>query len=602
VLGEGSTTDVPPAAFGRFRVLHQIAVGSLGPVFRGEDPDTHRPVAIIHLQRELGRQAALLAVGALRDLVGVLPDHPSLAQPIDAGLHDQRPYLVTALAHGEPLDVALDTYGPAAITDALPRLDALADALDRAASLKIWHGTLEPSDIMVSADETVLTGMGVAQLVDPAGAAAGGAHQAPEAASGSRFSAAADQFAFAAIAYEWLFGQAIGRLPGMRPDVPNLPDVDRDGLGAAFARALSVDPTQRFPTCAAFVEALRRATVVERRSRARAGDNVAVLRPTRALRASAPEANLPFESEEAAGDGAAAESPMVAEPAARHSFRDLDLAGPEGAAKTEPVVASGGSFSMATVAAALAGGMAIGAIGGYLLARLPEPRTNRETRSGVSTARAEPTGREFTDTPMASQRLAGADTPDRASADSAPPPAPPVEPRPAPTVTADAVPAARSDNARLLVRSTPAGATVTVDGTARGTTPLALRDLSFGTRLVAVGRTGYTTVERRVSLSADRPSRSLDVALVATRAGRPTAQAAPATGVLTIDSRPAGAAVSIDGRVAGKTPLILDRLAPGAHTVRIERSGYRPWATTVDVKAGERARVAASLLGGRDPE
>ena len=66
-----------------------------------------------------------------------------------------------------------------------------------------------------------------------------------------------------------------------------------------------------------------------------------------------------------------------------------------------------------------------------------------------------------------------------------------------------------------------------------------------------------------------------------------------------VDSRPAGAAVLIDGRPAGVTPLSLAGLAPGTYSVRIERPGYRAVTTSVDVKAGERARVAARLEGGQ---
>ncbi len=38
--------DGPRATYGRFRVLHQIGAGSVGPVFRGEDGETRDPVVI----------------------------------------------------------------------------------------------------------------------------------------------------------------------------------------------------------------------------------------------------------------------------------------------------------------------------------------------------------------------------------------------------------------------------------------------------------------------------------------------------------------------------------------------------------------------------
>jgi hypothetical protein len=66
-------------------------------------------------------------------------------------------------------------------------------------------------------------------------------------------------------------------------------------------------------------------------------------------------------------------------------------------------------------------------------------------------------------------------------------------------------------------------------------------------------------------------------------------------GSIDVVSRPAGAQVIVDGRVMGRTPLSVPNLTPGQHSVRLELPGYNRWATSVDVAAGARARVAASL-------
>jgi serine/threonine protein kinase len=60
-------------------------------------------------------------------------------------------------------------------------------------------------------------------------------------------------------------------------------------------------------------------------------------------------------------------------------------------------------------------------------------------------------------------------------------------------------------------------------------------------------------------------------------------------------SRPSGAQVYIDGRIVGRTPLMVSDVNPGDHSVRIALPGHQRWATTVNVAAGSRARVAASL-------
>jgi len=172
-------------------------------------------------------------------------------------------------------------------------------------------------------------------------------------------------------------------------------------------------------------------------------------------------------------------------------------------------------------------------------------------------------------------------------------PAPRSSPR---TPAVPAVPAeAPAATGRVLVRSTPAGARVLVDGMVRGETPVAVRDLEFGTHTIVIEAPGYPRWQQTVTLSAERPAQSFEVAL--DNAGAAAGAAgAPSAGVgLQIDSRPAGAQVWVDGVPAGVTPLLLPSVGVGNHSVRIELAGYQPWTTSVAVVTGERARVAASL-------
>ena len=57
------------------------------------------------------------------------------------------------------------------------------------------------------------------------------------------------------------------------------------------------------------------------------------------------------------------------------------------------------------------------------------------------------------------------------------------------------------ESGRLLVRSTPAGAGVLVDGQSRGVTPLDLRELAFGAHTIEVSHPNHETRQRRVTLS-----------------------------------------------------------------------------------------------------
>ena len=152
------------------------------------------------------------------------------------------------------------------------------------------------------------------------------------------------------------------------------------------------------------------------------------------------------------------------------------------------------------------------------------------------------------------------------------------------------------------MRSTPAGARVLVDGTPRGQTPAAIRDLTLGTHTIALVAPGYPQWERTITLTSERPSQSFEVALDGSGSLTPAASSVPAPAGprsaaigLQIDSRPSGAQVWLDGAPAGVTPLFVPAVPSGSHQVRIELPGYRPWTTSVSVTAGEQARVAASL-------
>jgi hypothetical protein len=166
----------------------------------------------------------------------------------------------------------------------------------------------------------------------------------------------------------------------------------------------------------------------------------------------------------------------------------------------------------------------------------------------------------------------------------------------------------------VLVRSTPSGARVIVDGRDRGQTPATIRDLGRGEHRVRVVRDGYTSAERRVVLSPSQPSQSLSVPLAKeprARAKAPVSpklavdgtpakaeadQSTPAkVGTLIVESRPQGADVMIDGRPVGTTPLSLSDVRAGSHAVRLEREGYLIWTAPVKVTAGEQNRVTASL-------
>jgi PEGA domain len=64
-----------------------------------------------------------------------------------------------------------------------------------------------------------------------------------------------------------------------------------------------------------------------------------------------------------------------------------------------------------------------------------------------------------------------------------------------------------------------------------------------------------------------------------------------------VSSNPMGADITVDGKFVGSTPSTL-QLAPGDHTIAVDKNGFHPWTRTVHVVAGD-VNVVAELKEGR---
>jgi serine/threonine-protein kinase len=159
-----------------------------------------------------------------------------------------------------------------------------------------------------------------------------------------------------------------------------------------------------------------------------------------------------------------------------------------------------------------------------------------------------------------------------------------------PTVTQAAVtptppPPAEVVKGTLHVESEPAGATVTLNGEARGVTPLDVADLFLGNHEVKVELRGYAPVSQTVVLSESAPTSELKI---------PLSKAAPVMGVAEVLSTPSGALVKVDGAGVGQTPLLNHPLKAGKHVLEVVKEGYEPWSESITV-GKRKARVDAQL-------
>jgi serine/threonine-protein kinase len=614
-------------------------------VFRAYDPERERLVAIKLFKLDLPPERVHQLVGAFERLIAADLTHPTLSAPRAAGIADVAAYLVQDYIGAESLDLAVREHGAASPVDALRAAVQLADALDCAASVNIFHGALHPRDVLLSTDDTRLTGVGVARALEQIGVTAPvrRPYTAPERMAGASWDRRADVFSLAALLHELLWARRVSALGAdAGAALTPLEGGDAAALRTAFARALAENPEERFATAREFAEALTRAFPGVSAGSA----PVAVAQPVKRGSRMELEPRLPLSVSEHAAEDAVSEDNALSvfeddassKPSAER-YEDVDLAGPVAAdrqvsVEEVPVVGPVGLITGYDPAAltpldrarsavwplvlALTVGLAMGFAGGYGVG------SHDRTPVAVSA------GREFTENAVADASKKDAETArglERADAPAAI--ATPAKEkaakensapvRPAPTASTgrkpDTTPAAATAAApsatasgRLLIRSTPEGASVSVDGRDYGKTPATVRELAHGPHQVRVTRDGYGVQERRVVISSSRPAQSVNVAMVRTPAPSPSRSAAEAsappagtpttgraTGALAVDSRPTGARVFLDGKPVGTTPLMVPSVAAGDHAIRLELDGYRPWSSSVRMVAAESNRVTASL-------
>ena len=262
-----------PRKFGRYVVEQEIGDGAMGRVYRASDPLMKRLVAVKTVKQEyLTRETAEDYLRRFRreaQAAGRL-SHPNIVNIFDVG----ETYFVMEYLEGTTLQAVLAARGKLPLDEALGLLTPLADALDYAHRNSIVHRDIKPANIMVLDDgRPKLMDFGVARLESSVATASGHffgspSYMAPEQISGAEVTNRADLFSFAVLAYEVVTGRrpfegdsitaVMYRVVNADPPPPRQWDFELPAsYDAIFRRALSKAPAERFPDAASLVAALQ---------------------------------------------------------------------------------------------------------------------------------------------------------------------------------------------------------------------------------------------------------------------------------------------------------------------------------------------------------
>jgi serine/threonine-protein kinase len=276
LFGEPRHLPEPGENFGgRYRLLQILGSGSSGTVFAAHDVRLNRRVALKILRPEVVAARPELKERLHREAQALARlEHPHVVRVFDVDEVEGWLFISMALVEGSNLRGWLQQR-PRGWREVLALLVNVAEALGAAHRGGLVHRDVKPDNVLVHVDGNVAVGdFGLARFVVAAGELPSGsgtvtdttvgtpAYMAPEQLTGRDVGAASDQFAFAVMAWEALAGQRpfSGDSPSALlasiqrgPPAIELPG----GARKLLARALAVDPEQRYSSLAELASRLR---------------------------------------------------------------------------------------------------------------------------------------------------------------------------------------------------------------------------------------------------------------------------------------------------------------------------------------------------------
>lgn len=263
-----------PARLGRFQILERVGMGGFGAVYRAQDPQLQRTVALKLLQstgdkhRDKHRIDRFLIEGR----AGARLQHPNIVPVFDAGKDEESGeyYLAAAFITGAPLSASVDLQ-PIDLRRIATIVAKLSRALDYAHGQGILHRDVKPDNVMLDEkDNPHLMDFGLARMEESEshitrdGAVMGTpSYMSPEQCIGKMdvLGPAADQYSLGCLFYELLTGQKLFEGPvsvqihhqinteATAPSKKNT-KIPRD-LDTICLKTLAKDPANRYASCAA---------------------------------------------------------------------------------------------------------------------------------------------------------------------------------------------------------------------------------------------------------------------------------------------------------------------------------------------------------------
>jgi serine/threonine-protein kinase len=278
---------------GKYKVLRVIGRGGMGSVYEAENVGIGKKVALKFVDAEYAKDDQVRSRFAREARVATSIESAHIVTVFDAGMEDERPYLVMELLRGEDLGTRLRRLGKIPVGEAMHVIAQVLRGLARAHDVGVIHRDLKPDNIFLVQSEgdplfAKIVDFGVSKRLRPQSGTAPLAltgkgtvlgtplYMSPEQAQASQdLDGRADLYGTGAILFECLAGRPphTGEsyeqiiLAICMNDAPTLRSLDpsiSEAVSAFVAKALARDRSERFQNAKEMLGALHEVAPEER--------------------------------------------------------------------------------------------------------------------------------------------------------------------------------------------------------------------------------------------------------------------------------------------------------------------------------------------------
>lgn len=203
----------------RYRILCSVGQGSMGSVFKAIDETTGREMAVklLHSARMGDPNAQRRFLREAKTISAL--NHPNIVKLFNFGkLDDDQPYIVIEFLKGITLSNKIRMSDHISLSDALPILRQVMDAVSEAHRAQIIHRDLKPDNIVLEKNVVKVLDFGVAKMIYDTGEHTGAltldgkvcgspGYMSPEQCRGEELDFRSDVYALGIVIFETLTGR-----------------------------------------------------------------------------------------------------------------------------------------------------------------------------------------------------------------------------------------------------------------------------------------------------------------------------------------------------------------------------------------------------------